>query len=49
MNELRLDSDGKLIADASKIISVYRTRVDDCNRLWFVDTGFLESEGEFLN
>lgn len=45
MNELRQDSNNKLIPDPSKIISVYRTRVDDCNRLWFIDTGFLESEG----
>lgn len=29
-------------ADASRIISVYRTRVDACNRLWFIDTGLLE-------
>lgn len=29
--------------DSSKIISVYRTSVDNnCNRLWFVDTGMLE-------
>ncbi|XP_063709031.1 L-dopachrome tautomerase yellow-f2-like [Culicoides brevitarsis] len=29
-------------ADPNKIISVYRTRIDECNRLWFVDTGRLE-------
>lgn len=28
--------------DAQRIISVYRPRVDSCNRLWFVDTGSLE-------
>lgn len=28
--------------DPHKIISVYRTRIDECNRLWFVDTGRLE-------
>lgn len=25
-----------------RIFSVYRTRVDACNRLWFIDTGLLE-------
>jgi dopachrome tautomerase len=24
------------------VVSVYRTRVDECGRLWFVDTGLLE-------
>lgn len=28
--------------DNNRIISVYRTRVDACNRLWFIDTGLLE-------
>uniref|UniRef100_A0A336M1H6 CSON010294 protein n=1 Tax=Culicoides sonorensis TaxID=179676 RepID=A0A336M1H6_CULSO len=28
--------------DSNKIISVYRTRLDECGRLWFVDTGRLE-------
>ncbi|XP_055850347.1 uncharacterized protein LOC129914921 [Episyrphus balteatus] len=28
--------------DANRIISVYRTEVDVCNRLWFIDTGNLE-------
>lgn len=28
--------------DRNRIVSVYRTRVDSCNRLWFVDTGALE-------
>lgn len=28
--------------DSNRIISVYRTRLDACNRLWFVDTGLLE-------
>lgn len=31
-----------LRADSNKIISVYRTRIDECNRLWFIDTGLLE-------
>uniref|UniRef100_A0A336MSU8 CSON006707 protein n=1 Tax=Culicoides sonorensis TaxID=179676 RepID=A0A336MSU8_CULSO len=31
-----------LRADPNKIISVYRTRTDECKRLWFVDTGLLE-------
>ena len=25
-----------------RIVSVYRTRVDKCERMWFVDTGYLE-------
>lgn len=29
-------------ANPNRIISVYRTRVDVCNRLWFIDTGMLE-------
>lgn len=28
-----------LQSDPNRIISVYRTRVDDCNRLWWIDTG----------
>lgn len=28
--------------DANRIVSVYRTRVDECERLWFIDTGLLE-------
>lgn len=28
--------------DENRIISIYRTRVDDCGRLWFVCTGALE-------
>lgn len=28
-----------LQADPNRIISVYRTRVDECNRLWWIDTG----------
>lgn len=31
--------------DPNRIISVYRTRADACNRLWFVDTGFIEYPG----
>lgn len=31
-----------LRSDPNKIISVYRTRIDECNRLWFIDTGLLE-------
>jgi hypothetical protein len=30
------------------IISVYRTRVDACDRLWFVDTGLLEYPSQYL-
>lgn len=29
------------------IVSVYRLRVDGCNRLWFVDTGALEYPSEY--
>ncbi|XP_055537142.1 L-dopachrome tautomerase yellow-f-like [Wyeomyia smithii] len=29
-------------ADPMRIVSVYRTKVDKCDRLWFVDTGYLE-------
>lgn len=28
--------------DENRIVSVYRSRVDECDRLWFVDTGNLE-------
>lgn len=28
--------------DPNRIVSVYRPRVDNCDRLWFVDTGVLE-------
>lgn len=35
-------------ADSNRIVSVYRTRVDSCNRLWFVDTGALEYPGETI-
>uniref|UniRef100_A0AAG5CYD5 Yellow protein n=1 Tax=Anopheles atroparvus TaxID=41427 RepID=A0AAG5CYD5_ANOAO len=31
--------------DPKRLVSVYRTRVDRCDRLWFVDTGFLEYPG----
>lgn len=30
-----------------QLVSVYRTTVDQCNRLWMVDTGFLEYPGTF--
>ncbi|KAG4067352.1 hypothetical protein HA402_000343 [Bradysia odoriphaga] len=32
----------KQLADHTRIVSVYRTRVDECGRLWFVCTGALE-------
>ncbi|XP_058056115.1 L-dopachrome tautomerase yellow-f2-like [Anopheles bellator] len=32
-------------ADPKRIVSVYRTQVDRCDRLWFVDTGYLEYPG----
>lgn len=34
--------DSRLQPDPDRLISVYRTRVDACNRLWFIDTGMLE-------
>lgn len=30
------------LPDDSRIVSVYRTRYDACDRLWFIDTGTLE-------
>ncbi|KAJ6626578.1 L-dopachrome tautomerase yellow-f2, partial [Pseudolycoriella hygida] len=33
------------LPDSSRIVSVYRTRLDACNRLWFIDTGTLEYNG----
>uniref|UniRef100_A0A182N5H5 Yellow protein n=1 Tax=Anopheles dirus TaxID=7168 RepID=A0A182N5H5_9DIPT len=41
VNTLRSD----FAADPKRIISVYRTQVDRCDRLWFVDTGYLEYPG----
>lgn len=35
----------KANADTNRIVSIYRTRTDDCNRMWFVDTGTLEING----
>lgn len=32
----------QLRADSKRIVSVYRPRMDDCGRLWFVDTGTLQ-------
>ncbi|KFB38229.1 AGAP003096-PA-like protein [Anopheles sinensis] len=40
-NELRKSYE----PDPKRLVSVYRTRVDRCDRLWFVDTGFLEYPG----
>lgn len=31
-----------------KLVSVYRTTVDGCDRLWFIDTGMLEYPGNFM-
>lgn len=36
-------------ADTNRLVSVYRTRIDDCNRLWFIDTGMLEYPSELIN
>lgn len=37
-----------LDADPNRLVSVYRTRIDACNRLWFIDTGMLEYPSEML-
>lgn len=34
--------------DRNRIVSVYRTRVDSCGRLWFIDTGALEYPGNII-
>jgi dopachrome tautomerase len=34
--------------DENRIVSVYRPRVDECQRLWFVDTGMLETPNNFV-
>uniref|UniRef100_A0A2A4JSF3 Uncharacterized protein n=1 Tax=Heliothis virescens TaxID=7102 RepID=A0A2A4JSF3_HELVI len=34
-------------ASVDKFFSVYRPRVDACDRLWMVDTGVLETPGDF--
>lgn len=33
------------LPDENRIVSVYRTRFDACDRLWFIDTGTLEYNG----
>lgn len=43
LNELRAD----LQPDADRLVTVYRPRVDRCDRLWFVDTGMMEIPGNF--
>nr|AAG01014.3 dopachrome conversion enzyme [Aedes aegypti] len=43
LNELRAD----LQPDANRLVTVYRPRVDRCDRLWFVDTGMMEIPGNF--
>lgn len=32
----------QLKPDPNRIVSVYRTRADDCGRLWFVDVATLQ-------
>lgn len=36
-------------SDPNRLVSVYRTRIDACNRLWFIDTGMLEYPSELLS
>lgn len=43
LNELRDD----LQPDANRLVTVYRPRVDRCDRLWFVDTGMMEIPNNF--
>ncbi|XP_055588223.1 L-dopachrome tautomerase yellow-f2-like [Uranotaenia lowii] len=43
LNELRAD----LQPDANRLVTVYRPRVDRCDRLWFVDTGMMEIPNNF--
>ncbi|XP_055617286.1 L-dopachrome tautomerase yellow-f2-like [Toxorhynchites rutilus septentrionalis] len=43
LNELRAD----LQPDENRIVTVYRPRVDRCDRLWFVDTGMMEIPNNF--
>ncbi|XP_070504364.1 L-dopachrome tautomerase yellow-f2-like [Chironomus tepperi] len=37
------------VPNPAKIVSVYRPRVDRCDRLWFVDTGVLEYPNNQIN
>lgn len=41
INQLHIDYH----ADPKRLVSVYRTKADICNRLWFIDTGMLEYPG----
>lgn len=42
INEIPTNSE----SNKQRLISVYRTSVDVCNRLWFIDTGMLEYPGK---
>lgn len=42
LNEL-----GPLEPNPNRLVTVYRPRVDRCNRLWFVDTGMMEIPNNF--
>lgn len=35
--------------DPKRVVSVYRPRVDECDRLWFIDTGVLEFPNNRIN
>lgn len=41
-------SAGKGDLNCSKLISVYRSRIDRCNRLWVVDSGIMTSIDDFM-
>ncbi|XP_003708509.1 dopaminechrome tautomerase [Megachile rotundata] len=41
-------SAGKGDLNCSKLISVYRSRIDRCNRLWVIDSGIMTSIDDFM-
>lgn len=43
---LFLPKQADLQPDANRLVTVYRPRVDRCDRLWFVDTGMMEIPGK---
>ncbi|XP_023294204.2 L-dopachrome tautomerase yellow-f2-like isoform X1 [Lucilia cuprina] len=38
----------QLTSNSDHLVSVYRTSVDSCGRLWFIDTGMLEYPNNFM-
>lgn len=43
---LPISRQADLQPDANRLVTVYRPRVDRCDRLWFVDTGMMEIPGK---